>query len=109
MAFVVLNKAKGWWVVQRDLTASGDVALDETKTGWVPSGCLLETTQPVAIGNSSSSSSAEANPLARPLADQPIKPNVIASSSFQGVALMDYDVRGEDELQLHTHEPLRVL
>lgn len=108
MAFVVLNKAKGWWVVQRDPTATGDITLDESKTGWVPSGCLLETTQPVAQG-SANSAGMDTDALARPLADKPIKPSVIASSSFQGIALMDYEVRGEDELQLQTHESLRVL
>lgn len=40
MAFVVLSKAKGWWVVQRDVSASGDVRLHNSKSGWVPSGEL---------------------------------------------------------------------
>lgn len=68
--FVVLSKAKGWWVVQRDAGASGagdvlllhsdnsadgsDGAVDsaapmaEIKSGWVPAGCLIETSQPLA-------------------------------------------------------------
>jgi hypothetical protein len=34
---------------------------------------------------------------------------MIISSSFQGIALMDYDPKGEDELALKKDEPLRVL
>ncbi|KAN0063768.1 hypothetical protein ACQY0O_003818 [Thecaphora frezii] len=65
--FMVLNKAKGWWVVQRDGKGdgTGDIVysvptseLDESATGvtyqaeiasgWVPAGCLLETSRPLA-------------------------------------------------------------
>ncbi|CAO1631259.1 unnamed protein product [Parajaminaea phylloscopi] len=71
--FVVLSKAKGWWVVQRDSGASGggdvmvppttsisaareesstaassDPPIAEVKSGWVPAGCLIETSQPLA-------------------------------------------------------------
>lgn len=64
--FVVLSKAKGWWVVQRDSKANGKGDVDlvglakdddksgkvykrEIRSGWVPAGCLLETKIP--LGN----------------------------------------------------------
>jgi hypothetical protein len=37
-AFVILNKAKGWWVVQRDPRGTGDVTVDDNQSGWVPAG-----------------------------------------------------------------------
>jgi hypothetical protein len=43
------------------------------------------------------------------LAKQPIPPSFIVSSSFQGVALMQYDAKGEDELSMRKDEQLRVL
>ncbi|PWN88699.1 hypothetical protein FA10DRAFT_303631 [Acaromyces ingoldii] len=66
--FIVLSKAKGWWIVQRDTQATGtpDVtgvvrkepetegelgeAINggEIKSGWVPAGCLIETSRPLA-------------------------------------------------------------
>lgn len=39
--FVILNKTKGWWVVHRDTKATE--ASDIVRSGWVPQGCLLET------------------------------------------------------------------
>lgn len=39
--FVILNKTKGWWVVHRDSKATE--ASDIVRSGWVPQGCLLET------------------------------------------------------------------
>lgn len=70
--FVVLSKAKGWWVVQRDRKANGNGDVDlvkikkedldsgsneekgveklyrrEITSGWVPAGCLLETKIPL--------------------------------------------------------------
>lgn len=67
-------------------------------------GCLLEVSQPV--GPAEPQYISEGKP---PLANQPILPNIIISSSFQGIALMDYDPKGEDELALKKDEPLRVL
>lgn len=64
--FVVLSKAKGWWIVQRDSNATGlgDIAAGssprdgsaddgrlggaEIRSGWVPAGCLIETSRPLA-------------------------------------------------------------
>lgn len=64
--FVVINKARGWWIVLRDRYGDGtgdvgysiptgedeasDSALSyraETVSGWVPAGCLLETNRPL--------------------------------------------------------------
>lgn len=39
--FVILNKTKGWWVVHRDTKATKES--DIVRSGWVPQGCLLET------------------------------------------------------------------
>lgn len=39
--FVILNKTKGWWVVHRDTSATKES--DIVRSGWVPQGCLLET------------------------------------------------------------------
>ena len=122
MSFIIFNKAKGWWVVQRDPNGTGDIVTDSSKSGWVPagmsetnphippnrciscSGCLLEVSQPV--GPVDPQYITEGKP---PLADQPILPDMIISSSFQGIALMDYDPKGEDELALKKDELLRVL
>jgi hypothetical protein len=43
------------------------------------------------------------------LSKQFILPGSIVSSSFQGIALMDYEVKGEDELTIKKDELLRVL
>lgn len=37
-AFVILSKAKGWWVVQKDSEGTGDIDMDEAQSGWVPAG-----------------------------------------------------------------------
>lgn len=38
MAFIIINKAKGWWVVQKDPEGAGNVVTDSLKSGWVPAG-----------------------------------------------------------------------
>lgn len=128
-AFIILNKAKGWWVVQKDHGGSGDTLVDKSQSGWVPAGesfvfwahtlsarggrrshstllilgCLLEVSHP--IGPSVGTNRSDVAPLAR----TPISPGSIISSSFQGVVLMDYEAGGEDELPLKKDEQLRVL
>lgn len=113
--FVILSRARGWWVVQRDPTGSGILETDTSKQGWVPAGCLLETNVPVAsaiaeanalkASNESSSSSSPTSPSA---ARTPILPLSIISTSFPGVALMDYKKKGEEELDLVKDDTLRV-
>ncbi|KAH9041315.1 hypothetical protein EDB85DRAFT_2139985 [Lactarius pseudohatsudake] len=46
--FVVVSRARGWWVVQRDHTGMDILDSDTGKQGWVPAGCLLETRIPIA-------------------------------------------------------------
>ncbi|KAK0567085.1 hypothetical protein OC844_000423 [Tilletia horrida] len=69
--FVVLSKIHGWWAVERDPKADGEgdgqyVEVDAperdgrsgsggkrrikvVRTGWVPAGCLLEMSEPLAV------------------------------------------------------------
>lgn len=102
-SFIILQRARGWWVVQRDPAGSGIVENDPSKQGWVPAGCLLETNVPVA------SAVAEATGGANATADgKPILPLSIISTSFPGIALMDYSRKGEEELDLKKDDPLRV-
>ncbi|KZT27806.1 hypothetical protein NEOLEDRAFT_1239967 [Neolentinus lepideus HHB14362 ss-1] len=110
--FIILSRARGWWVVQRDPAGTGAVEPDMTKQGWVPAGCLLETNIPVA------SAVAEANALRGPMSDSspsspqskktPILPLSIVSTSFPGIALMDYEGKGDEELDLMKDDALRV-
>jgi len=112
--FVILSRARGWWVVQRDPTGSGILETDTSKQGWVPAGCLLETNVPVAsaiaeanaakASNGSSLSSSPTSPTGR----TPILPLSIISTSFPGIALMDYKKKGDEELDLVKDDTLRV-
>lgn len=114
--FIILSRARGWWVVQRDPTGSGVVDTDVVKQGWVPAGCLLETNVPVAsaiaeataaahkaVASSNGGSSPDT-----PIAKTPILPLSIISTSFPGIALMDYKKKGEEELDLNKDDALRV-
>ncbi|KAH9166320.1 hypothetical protein EDB89DRAFT_2004309 [Lactarius sanguifluus] len=103
--FVIISRARGWWVVQRDPTGTGIVDSDTSKQGWVPAGCLLETRIPVATAV------AEATPNPpSPVSNTktPILPLHIVSTSFPGYALMDYKKKGDEELDLFKDEVLRV-
>lgn len=106
--FVISARAKGWWVVQRDLGGSGLV--DEfAEKCWVPAGCLLETNIPprdaiFEAGGSPHNSS----PSAALIPNGAIYPTSIVSTSFPGVALMSYSPKGEYELNLVKDDVLRV-
>lgn len=39
--FIILSKAKGWWIVQKDPEGFGNVVPDQSKSGWVPAGKLI--------------------------------------------------------------------
>ncbi|KAJ7493427.1 hypothetical protein B0H11DRAFT_1717906 [Mycena galericulata] len=114
--FIILSRARGWWVVQRDPTGSGVVDADIVKQGWVPAGCLLETNVPVASAiaeanaakSGSSGSSGSDSPPETPVSKTPILPLSIISTSFPGIALMDYKKKGEEELDLVKDDALRV-
>ncbi|KAH6915837.1 protein kinase regulator [Coprinopsis sp. MPI-PUGE-AT-0042] len=100
--FIILSRAKGWWVVQRDPNGTGIVDTDIVKQGWVPAGCLLETKVPVA------SAIAEAAAKGGAGSKTPILPLSIISTSFPGIALMDYRKKGDEELDLNKDDLLRV-
>ncbi|KAG6910228.1 hypothetical protein DXG01_012363 [Tephrocybe rancida] len=108
--FVILSRARGWWIVQRDPTGSGIVEPD--KHGWVPAGCLLETNVPVASAiaeaTAAKGSSTSGSPPETPLSKTPILPLSIISTSFPGIALMDYTKKGDEELDLVKDDALRV-
>ncbi|KAJ4473677.1 hypothetical protein J3R30DRAFT_3780895 [Lentinula aciculospora] len=107
--YVILSRAKGWWVVQRDPNGTGLVDTDLAKQGWVPAGCLLETNVPVAsaIAEATAAKSV-AGPDTPVTSKTPILPLSIISTSFPGVALMDYKKKGEEELDLAKDDVLRV-
>jgi protein STE50 len=109
--FVIISRARGWWVVQRDPEGTGIVDSDTTKQGWVPAGCLLETRIPVATAiaeasHVSGTSSQPSSPV--PITKTPILPLHIVSTSFPGYALMDYKKKGDEELDLFKDDVLRV-
>ena len=107
--FIILSRARGWWVVQRDPAGSGQVEPDSSKQGWVPAGCLLETSVPVAtaIAEATSRGGGASSSAAQP-DSTPILPLSILSTSFPGVALMDYTKKGPEELTLAKDDTLRV-
>ncbi|KDQ61573.1 hypothetical protein JAAARDRAFT_31030 [Jaapia argillacea MUCL 33604] len=110
--FIILSRARGWWVVQRDPAGTGAVEPETSKQGWVPAGCLLETSIPVASAVAEATGTkgiAGSTPPLSPSAKKtPILPLSIVSTSFPGIALMDYKGRGEEELDLVKDDALRV-
>ncbi|KAK7445394.1 hypothetical protein VKT23_014811 [Stygiomarasmius scandens] len=109
--FVILSRARGWWVVQRDPSGSGVVDTDIVKQGWVPAGCLLETNVPVASAIAEATAAKGGSPSVNgevSPSKTPILPLSIISTSFPGIALMDYKKKGEEELDLVKDDSLRV-
>jgi hypothetical protein len=108
--FVIISRARGWWVVQRDSEGRGLVETDPSKQGWVPAGCLLETKVPVSVAIEEAASATRSNTSSppEPLSRTPILPLSILSTSFPGVALMEYRKKGEEELDLQKDDALRV-
>ena len=109
--FVIISRARGWWVVQRDPEGTGIVDSDTSKQGWVPAGCLLETRIPVAtaVAEASHASGPNSEPQSPvPNTKTPILPLHIVSTSFPGYALMDYKKKGDEELDLFKDDVLRV-
>lgn len=106
-----MARARGWWVVQRDPSGAGVVDPDTSKQGWVPAGCLLETNVPVAVAISEANTArivAGGSPPSSPTSGNPILPLSILSTSFPGVALMNYRKKGGEELDLQKDDLLRV-
>ena len=108
--FIIVSRARGWWVVQRDPAGSGQVEQDPSRQGWVPAGCLLETKVPVAsaIAEATARGGVTASPPLTPPGTTPILPLSILSTSFPGIALMDYKKKGDEELDLLKDDCLRV-
>ena len=111
--FVIISRARGWWVVQRDPAGTGIVDSDTRKQGWVPAGCLLETRIPVAAARavaeaSHVSGSNFESPSPTFTTKAPILPLHIVSPSFPGHALMDYKKKGGEEMDLLKDDVLRV-
>ncbi|KAI0675512.1 hypothetical protein C8Q78DRAFT_963716 [Trametes maxima] len=106
--FIIVSRARGWWVVQRDPAGTGQVEQDPSKQGWVPAGCLLETKVPVATAIAEATTRDGATPPLTPSGTTPILPLNILSTSFPGIALMDYKKKGEEELDLQKDDFLRV-
>ncbi|KAG6335066.1 hypothetical protein ID866_4026 [Astraeus odoratus] len=101
--FVVIFQARNWWVVQRDRIGSGLVDMDTTKQGLAPSGCLLETTVPVA------SAIAEARTTAlNTSSNAPILPKSIISPSCTGNVTTDHKKMGEEEVDVASGDIVRV-
>ncbi|KAF9054434.1 hypothetical protein BJ165DRAFT_715238 [Panaeolus papilionaceus] len=105
--FVIVSRSRGWWVVQRDPTGSGIVDSDMAKQGWVPAGCLLETNVPVASAIAEATAKNGSSP-SESVSKTPILPLSIISTSFPGIALMDYKKKGDEELDLVKDDALRV-
>lgn len=77
----------------------------------MPAGCLLETNIPVASAVAEATaarSNAAGSPPSSPASKTPILPLSILSTSFPGVALMDYRKKGDEELDLVKDDLLRV-
>ncbi|CBQ70036.1 MAP kinase pathway-interacting protein [Sporisorium reilianum SRZ2] len=143
--FVVINKAKGWWIVQRDAKrdGAGDVVYSvpaseagqddattyssyraEHASGWVPAGCLLETSRPLSsiVDAEAASAHMRTGPSTISNPSTPtvqasgahmdaqraaIPPALITSTSTPGIMLMDYH-SAEGDLALRKDERLRV-
>ncbi|WVW82070.1 hypothetical protein I302_104075 [Kwoniella bestiolae CBS 10118] len=99
--YVILSKAKGWYIVQKDPDGLGKSS-DPTQ-GWVPAGCLLELSQPISLVSPHPSGDIAPYPGLSPL-----PPSAIISSSYAGNVLMDYEAKGDAELSLKEGDKVRV-
>lgn len=111
--FIISSRAKGWWVVQRDLIGTGAAVGLDMEKGWVPAGCLLETKVPVAVAveaaNAARAPSDTLHPRSFALKDsKPILPISVLSISYPKVALVEYKRKGDKELDLNKDDLLRV-
>jgi hypothetical protein len=116
--FIILAKAKGMYVVQRDPDGLGKILPNGEKSGWVPAGmsffesqlgnsnlpgCLLETSQPISIASPGIGAVIPPYPGLAPL-----PPSAILSSFYPGIVLMDYVKQGDDEITLVEGEKVRI-
>ena len=101
--FIILSRARGWWFVRRDSSGPGQADLKQSEQGWVPAGCLLETSMPVAqaIATTRSGTYTRFN--------TPIIPSIIVSTSYPGFALNNYRTKeGKEVLDIVKDDELRV-
>ncbi|KAL8292477.1 hypothetical protein RQP46_001089 [Phenoliferia psychrophenolica] len=105
--FVIISKTKGWWVVHRDLGPNSTQDLTTRKSAWVPAGCLLETSVPPLSLPGAASPGAGSSPYNA--SNVAIEPTFIVSVSTPGLALMDYNRNGSDELDVKKGNVLRIL
>ncbi|GFZ43211.1 hypothetical protein JCM24511_00930 [Saitozyma sp. JCM 24511] len=101
--FVILSKAKGWYIVQKDPDGLGNIVPDQSRSGWVPAGCLLELSSPISAASPAAADGVPAYPGLSPL-----PPSAIMSSSYPGIVLMDYAAKGGDELTLKEGQHVKV-
>lgn len=97
--FLVLSKAKGWWIVQRDPSGLGATNPDSSLAGWVPAGCLLELARPPAASGGAFGAMAAQHGGVSSGRDK-LRLADIVSTSYPGVALMSYTQSGGDEMNL---------
>lgn len=95
-----MQKARGWWFVQKDPDGAGKIVSDPARAAWVPAGCLLEMSAPVQ--------SVSPRSPGRLPGRAPLRPSSIMSSSYPGVVLMDYVAKDENELTLKEGQKIRV-
>lgn len=109
-AFVITSRTKNWWVVQRDPDGRGLIETGPSKQGWVPAGCLLEVKIPVSLAIEEAANVTRSNPCNSPeqSSSLPILPFNILSTSHPGIGLMDYQKKGDEELDLQKDDALRV-
>lgn len=93
--FIIIGKSKGWWSVNRD--RGPETRIKEEYQGWIPSGCLLETSQSFSIGSTSKVDY-----------QTKIEPDQILSVSSSCYGLMDYKPKGLDELGFEINDSLKV-
>ncbi|KZV66155.1 hypothetical protein PENSPDRAFT_613063 [Peniophora sp. CONT] len=117
--FVIISRAPGWWLVQRDPQGTGAVNGDPSKQGWIPTGCLLETRIPIAyaatststnsLNFSSTTQSSSIDYTSRRIdAYTPILPQCFVTASVPCYAIVEYKKRNAEEVELSKDETLRV-
>lgn len=89
-------QSKGWWVCHRDFGETTASSITTVKSGWVPSGCLLETSASFTRHDGATA------------VGTPIPPEMIVSQSTASTVLMDYAAQTGDEMSLRKGETVRV-
>ena len=93
--------------MHRDLGPNSTQDLTTRKSAWVPAGCLLETSVPPLSLPGAATPAPGSSP--HNASTVPIEPTYIVSVSTPGLALMDYNRNGSDELDVKKGNALRIL